>query len=45
MADALQKELGAPKAFAENVQSNMFPMHIQTALKVVDSFQWEEEAC
>jgi aldehyde dehydrogenase (NAD+) len=43
VADALQKELGAPKAFAENVQANMFPFHIGVVLNLAETFEWSEE--
>jgi aldehyde dehydrogenase (NAD+) len=42
VADALQKELGAPKLFAENVQAMMFPFHMGTAVAVADQVQWSE---
>jgi len=42
VAAALTKELGAPKPFAEFVQSNMFPFHVKAALDLVDSFEWEQ---
>ena len=43
VSDALQKELGAPKQFAENVQSMMFPLHMKTALEIADDFEWTKE--
>jgi len=43
VSDALQKELGAPKQFAENVQSNMFPFHMKQALKMADTFEWTKD--
>ena len=43
VADALQVELGAPKLFAENVQANMFPMHISTVIKLADTYEWSED--
>jgi acyl-CoA reductase-like NAD-dependent aldehyde dehydrogenase len=43
VADALQQELGAPKAFAENVQANMFPFHVGVVLQLADTFEWTED--
>jgi acyl-CoA reductase-like NAD-dependent aldehyde dehydrogenase len=42
---ALQKELGAPKVFAERVQSNMFNMHWATTLALAEpgAFAWTED--
>ena len=42
---ALQKELGAPKIFAERVQSNMFNMHWATTLALAEpgAFAWKED--
>lgn len=43
VADALQVELGAPKLFSENVQANMFPMHIGTVIQLADTYEWTED--
>jgi len=45
VAANLQRELGAPKIFAEKVQSAMFNMHWATALAMAEpgAFQWTED--
>jgi aldehyde dehydrogenase (NAD+) len=45
VAENLQKELGAPKIFAERVQSNMFNMHWAATLALAEpnAFAWTED--
>jgi len=43
VADALQKELGAPKFLAERVQSVMFSAHVSTAIQVAEQLDWKED--
>lgn len=40
----LMKELGCTKAFAEQVQTNLFDAHVGVLLKVSDSLEWKEKA-
>lgn len=45
VGEALQKELGAPKVFAEHIQSNMFNLHWATFLALAEpgAYQWNED--
>ena len=43
VARALERELGAPHAFAEIVQANMFPMHFKAAIALADTYAWTED--
>jgi acyl-CoA reductase-like NAD-dependent aldehyde dehydrogenase len=43
VSDALQQELGAPRAFAEQLQSSMFPLHGGTAIGLAENFEFETQ--
>lgn len=43
VAEALRRELGAPKALAEEQQAMLFAMHLSTVLKIADDFEWTQD--
>ena len=43
VAEALQRELGAPQALAHEQQAMLFPMHLSTVLKIAKDFEWTED--
>ncbi|MFT7289132.1 MAG: aldehyde dehydrogenase (NAD+), partial [Halieaceae bacterium] len=43
MAEAIRTEMGAPKGLAESAQAHTGLGHLQQALKVLESFEFEED--